>query len=76
MSLPGFSVVVCFLSQPGKKASSGIFQGEMVACYVFLHTVQTVKCADNAENDWTDVIPKSNGNKKKCTALGVAVFQA
>lgn len=28
------------LSQTGRKASAGIFQGEMVECEVILHTVQ------------------------------------
>lgn len=37
-------LVFFFLSQPGKQASSGIFQGEVVACNVFLHAVQAVKC--------------------------------
>jgi len=80
LSLPGFcggggrffffGFRFCFKS--AKKES--IFQGKMVA-HVFLHTVQTVKCADNADNDWTDVIPKSNSNMKKCTDREVAVFQ-
>lgn len=42
-----------------------------VACYAFLHALQAIECADNADSDWTDIIPKSN-SKKKCTAGGAA----
>ncbi|GAB0189453.1 extracellular matrix organizing protein FRAS1 [Grus japonensis] len=60
-----------FTSQPGKKASAGIRQGEMMRD-VFLRAVQTIQCADDAGDDWTDAIPESNGDKKKCPAGGAA----
>lgn len=48
----------------GSKPVLANLKVKWVACYAFLHALQAVECADNADSDWTDIIPKSNSKKK------------